>query len=479
MKATTLLAGVVAAACAAHAEIRDITVHHGGHPVFPGRPDLPAGTITLRSGEASASAEIALPFKGDPSRLKTVKLGGRGARPSFGDGKIVFRAPTVEGACSYTLYLEPEKGTPLSETFEIGGAVFRTGALVTAPGMEIEGTGRRSRNFRIPGVAETRSGALVAVFDIRYNNAGDLPEDIDVGVSVSRDGGATWSPVRVAIPWRGTPGGKGVGDPAILYDAANSRLWIAALRAPECGHPIFSSRKGTCSPAGCGQLLLSYSDDEGGTWSAPVNATGAVKRPGDADTAEWGCLFQGPGAGIAMRDGTLVFPAQVWGDRGRAPHHGVLVWSKDGGRTWHSSKAMPFGGSESTVAETAPGELLLNTREGTRGRRTSAVTRDLGETWEKIQCDIPQPVSCCQGAALAADGTLYFSNPASAGRRDNMTLRKSEDGGRTWSAGEVYDARPCAGYSSLCTVGKDRIGVLYEGDSDWTYFISVPRGEVK
>lgn len=472
------LAAALFASAPACAALDKIEVHHAGHPVFAGRGDLSAAKITLVSDTAAPAAEIALPFEGDPSLLETVKLGGRGRRAAFRNGQIVFTAPVVKGECSYTLYLAPKTGTPLSARFKIGNAEFRTGSLVTRPGQEIAGTGRKSKNFRIPGIVETKTGALVAVFDIRYNHSGDLPADITVGVSVSRDGGATWSPVRTAIDYKDIPGGAGIGDPAILCDPANNRLWVAALRAPRSGHPIFKSLSGTTSPDDCGQLILAYSDDDGATWSKPVNVTESVKRSADPDTASWGCLFQGPGAGIAMSDGTLVFPAQIWGNLGRAPHHGVLVWSKDHGETWHSSKAMPFGGSESTVVESAPGELLLNTRAGTRGFRTSGVTRDLGETWEKIPCSIPQPVSPCQGAAFAAGGEIYFSNPACPGSRSLMTIRKSADGGRTWSEGFVYDARKCAGYSSVCSVGADSIGILYEGNSDYHYFIVVPRAEI-
>lgn len=201
---------------------------------------------------------------------------------------------------------------------------------------------------------------------------------------------------------------------------------------------------------------------------------------GQPDTKDWGCLFQGPGAGIAMADGTLVFPAQVWGNNGGAPHHGVLVYSKDHGKTWTSSKAMPYGGSESTVAEIEPGVLLLNTREGLGARsRTSAVTRDLGETWEKLDTTpLRQPNNLCQAALLKVGDTLVFSNP-NAADRSHMTLRTSRDGGRTWSDGFVYDARGCAGYSSLCTVGDDAVGVLYEGNSDYHYFLRIPLGELR
>lgn len=76
------------------------------------------------------------------------------------------------------------------------------------------------------------------------------------------------------------------------------------------------------------------------------------------------------------------------------------------------------------------------------------------------------------------NGTLYFSNPNS-GKRDTMTLRASKDNGMTWSEGIVYDPRGCAGYSSLCPVGKDALGVIYEGASDYLYFLRIPLDEIR
>jgi len=53
------------------------------------------------------------------------------------------------------------------------------------------------------------------------------------------------------------------------------------------------------------QLMLAKSTDDGRTWSAPINITGQVKDP------SWNFLLQGPGMGITMADGTLVFPSSL------------------------------------------------------------------------------------------------------------------------------------------------------------------------
>lgn len=340
-----------------------------------------------------------------------------------------------------------------------------------------------SKNYRIPAIARTSSGTLVATFDIRYNHAGDLPANIDVGVSRSRDGGKTWTEVESVIKSDGLGGGKGIGDPGILFDEKTGTLWISALLSPKSGHPIWASVSGSTSPKDCGQMILISSKNEGKSWSKPVNITADIKRLNDSDTRSWGCVFQGPGAGICTDNGTLIFPAQIWGDKGKGVK-GVLVYSKDSGKTWTSSKEMPWGGSESTCVQLADKSIMLNVRQGSPSARVVATTKNLGESWDKFSGEnLRQPGNLCQAALLTANGKeLFFSNPNS-GKRDNMTLKYSKDGGKTWNDGLLYDERKCAGYSTLAfaDLKNERVGVLYEGtpDSQTLFFLSIPVKEIK
>ena len=115
-----------------------------------------------------------------------------------------------------------------------------------------------------------------------------------MGVSRSTDGGRTWSDVKIAMddskidPSLGAT--KGVGDPAILVDEKTGRIWVAAIWSHK--HSIWGSKSGDNSPEACGQLVLAYSDDDGLTWSKPINITEQTK---DKD---WRILFNGPGNGI-------------------------------------------------------------------------------------------------------------------------------------------------------------------------------------
>ena len=77
------------------------------------------------------------------------------------------------------------------------------------------------------------------------------------------------------------------------------------------------------------RLVLAYSDDDGLTWSKPINITEQTKAK------DWRILFTGTGNGICMKDGTLVFAAQ-YGD-GKGVPWSTIVYSKDQGKTWHLS----------------------------------------------------------------------------------------------------------------------------------------------
>ena len=59
------------------------------------------------------------------------------------------------------------------------------------------------------------------------------------------------------------------------------------------------------------------------TWSQPINITSQVKVNPD-----WRFVLAGPGNGITLRDGTLVFPAQFLGDS-PAPVTGAIVDNDD------------------------------------------------------------------------------------------------------------------------------------------------------
>ena len=126
--------------------------------------------------------------------------------------------------------------------------------------------------------------------------------------------------------------------------------------------------------------MMVKSDDDGKTWSEPMNITEQVKDP------SWYFLLQGPGRGISMEDGTLVFASQYIGSD-RIPNAGV-IYSKDHGKTWNISTLARTNTTESQVVEVEPGVLMLNMRDNRGGSRAVSTTTDLGKTWKNMNLHV-------------------------------------------------------------------------------------------
>lgn len=331
--------------------------------------------------------------------------------------------------------------------------------------------------YRIPGIITTDKGTLIAVYDIRYKHAGDLPANIDVGLSRSTDGGRTWEPMKIIMDMGAPHENNGVGDPAVLFDPVTKRIWVAALWSK--GNRSIAGSEPGLSPDTTGQFVLVSSDDDGLTWSRPYSITPQVKDP------KWHLYFNGPGNGIAMQDGTLVFPSQYW-DESKKPGmpHAALIYSTDHGKTWKSGIGAKSNTTESQLVETTPGTIMLNMRDN-RGRyRSVATTTDLGKTWVEHHTSysaLPDPV--CMASFIKANmrvggklqDVLFFSNVASQTARENMSIKASLDLGETWQDANslLIDERSSYGYSALTRIDENTIGLLYEGIRN-LYFIRVP-----
>lgn len=327
-----------------------------------------------------------------------------------------------------------------------------------------------SAAFRIPGLVTTNKGTLLGVYDVRYNSSVDLQEHVDVGLSRSTDGGKTWEKMRLPLAFGefgGLPAGQnGVGDPSILVDTKTNNVWVVAAWT----HGMGNQRAWWSSHPGMdmnhtAQLVLAKSTDDGKTWSAPINITEQVKDP------SWYFLLQGPGRGITMSDGTLVFPTQFI-DSTRVPNAGIM-YSKDGGKNWKMHNYARTNTTEAQVAEVEPGVLMLNMRDNRGGSRAVAITKDLGKTWTEHESSRKAlPESVCMASLISVKAKdnvlgkdlLIFSNPNTTKGRYNTTIKISLDGGVTWSPEHqlLLDEGNNWGYSCLSMIDKETIGILYE-----------------
>lgn len=370
------------------------------------------------------------------------------------------------------------KDAPL--LFESGGAPHRMGVGVRHAGDD------GAAAYRIPGLVTSNDGTLLGVYDVRYNSSVDLQEHIDVGLSRSTDKGKTWEKMRIPMSF-GEEGGlpkaqNGVGDPAILVDTKTGTIWIIAAWTHGMGNyrAWFNSQDGM-SKERTAQLVLSKSTDDGKTWSDPINITTQVKDP------SWRFLLQGPGRGITMLDGTLVFPIQYI-DSTSVPNAGIM-YSKDRGETWHIHNHARTNTTEAQVAEVTPGVLMLNMRDNRGGSRAVSTTTDLGKTWTEHPSSrsvLQEPV--CMASLIKVEAKdnvfgkdiLLFSNPNTTKGRHHITIKASLDGGLTFPTeyNVLLDEAHGWGYSCLTMIDEETVGILYESSVAHMTFQAVPLKDI-
>ena len=124
--------------------------------------------------------------------------------------------------------------------------------------------------FRIPGLAKTKQGTLLAVYDMRYESRRDLQGHMDIGLSRSVEGGETWAkprPIMDMGEYGGLPQSQnGCSDPNILVNAKNGEILVSALWSH--GRPGTHQWRGDGSGPGhslqkSSQFMMVRSKDDG------------------------------------------------------------------------------------------------------------------------------------------------------------------------------------------------------------------------
>lgn len=313
--------------------------------------------------------------------------------------------------------------------------------------------------YRIPALIVTRKGTLLAFCEGRRNSRSDTGE-INLLLRRSFDGGKTWGPVQLV--WADGP--NTCGNPCPVVDQSTGTIWLPLT------HNIGSDneadiKKGTAQ--GTRTVWICKSDDDGATWTQPVEITASTKKE------NWTWYATGPGVGIQLESGRLVIPCDYSLPSSERIYGSHVIYSDDEGATWKIGGDVFSQCNECQVVELEDGSLMLNMRSY-KGQfcRWVAVSKDGGLTFSEGVADQTLVEPVCQASFLryterATHGKnrLLFSNPASL-RRNMMTVRMSYDEGRTWPIMKLLDHRFSA-YSCLTVLPDMYIGLLYEcGDNN-------------
>jgi sialidase-1 len=238
------------------------------------------------------------------------------------------------------------------------------------------------------------------------------------------------------------------------------------------------------------RAFIITSADGGATFTAPRELTTAFGAFRTRDAYPWRVLAIGPGHGVRLSSGRLVAP--VWislgeGANAHYPSHSATIYSDDRGLTWQAGDIIarhpePLNKpSETAIVEAAPGRVLVSIRHETAGhRRALAWSADGATGWSRPEFnpDLLEPVcmaalSRIESGQTGAPAVLLFANPASLAPipnaptdrphrvRQNLTVRASLDGGRTWPLARVVEPGPSA-YSDLAVTADGQILCFYE-----------------
>ena len=233
-------------------------------------------------------------------------------------------------------------------------------------------------------------------------------------------------------------------------------------------------------------LWMSYSDDDGKTWSAPQDITPMVK-------ADWmKFLGVGPGVGITLQNGPhkgrIVVPVYTTNSTNHlnGSQSSRIIYSDDHGKTWHmgggvnDNRTLYDGtvvdssnmnnyyaqNTEASVVQLNNGQLKLFMR-GLTGDLQVATSNDGGITWDNYvaRYDVPDVYVQMAATHTVQDGKEYIllANANGPGRKNGYirVARVEEDGELTWLHHHLIQEGEYA-YNSLQQIGPKEFGLLYE-----------------
>ena len=362
--------------------------------------------------------------------------------------------------------------------------------------------------FRIPALAQTKDGTLIAVTDLRYGHTADIGKfgpngewgqdshihRVDIIVKRSTDNGLTWDNSSTKITNApDNPVQYGYGDAAIVADRESDNVLII------CAHG--DTRYGHYKAGNANtrlKVVKLRSSDGGKTFTSPEEITTSIYSL----NGNWGTLFFSSGKIMQSRrikkdNYYRIYTALLVKKTSEAPFGNAVLYSDDFGETWQvlgDRTVSPISnGDEAKVEELPDGRVLLSSRtangrlfniftytnEGTAsGHWESAQTAPLGTergTNGEICIIKVRKTDTKAPVYLALQSIPLSSKPHPKGGyepnirmnvgiywrviEENIGLSALADSTK-WKKYQVFTGE--SGYSTMVMQQDHRIGFLYE-----------------
>lgn len=253
-------------------------------------------------------------------------------------------------------------------------------------------------------IAETPAGLVTAWF------GGTHEKNDDVGIWVSRHVDGKWQTPYEAF--------NGVESPTKRYPC-----WNPVLHQVENGPLMLFYKVGPDPRTWWGMLALS--EDHGKTWGKPSRLPDEIPGP----------IKNKP---FALSDGTLLSPTSTEFAGWRVQ----IDWTKDLGKTWHSSgplnDGVEIGAIQPSIVQY--GDRLQILCRSRQKKIVEAWSDDWGKTWsEMVKTELPNPNSGTDAVTMKDGRAILIYNHVPKGRSP-LNIAVSADG-KNWEAGLVLETQ--------------------------------------
>ncbi|HFG6939320.1 sialidase family protein [Acinetobacter baumannii] len=204
---------------------------------------------------------------------------------------------------------------------------------------------------------------------------------------------------------------------------------------------------------------ISYSSDNGQTWTNPVILDLSHLLPVNAQY-----FVLGTGSKIIKNaQGRLLTTVYFVGINGIA-----IIYSDDNGTTWQMSNVATITNTvnESSLVILSDGSILITVRDETKpGYKQYFKSTDNGLTVSYVGPSTITSPHCQSSINKFSDGTLVVATPTNPQSRSKFQVLFSFDDGQSWTLRryQYYSDVVYAGYSSLEVINDDLVLVAVEG----------------